>query len=218
MWRNPLVRGLGAGMVVLVLVVFGGVRFVWKPQDQTITQLKQTQDSLKRELQIVSRQEREKERLEQEYAQLMTQWNLLKDVLPQEEDPVGVLRQVYEAAVRSGLTVKAIRPMGGGSPTPVASAAAQKGGTESKQAQEQGQPQQPALTYRAHPFTLEMRGTFYGVMEFARNLLRAQRLGKVDRIQIRYQPEKQQEEGWESFNVEATFVYTVYSFPEGGVR
>ncbi len=221
MWRNPLVRGLIAGVVVLVLVVVGGIQGIWNPQNAEIRRLEEERARLEKELRIVARQEREKEALEKEYARLMTQWNLLKTVLPQEEDQPGVLRLIYAAAVKSGVTVRSVRPSAPPAPaaTPAAATPPRRGGSQAAQASGQAASQKPALTYRSHAFSLEVRGTFYGVMDFARHLLQAERLGKVDRIQIRYRPEQREREGtegWETFNVEATFVYTVYSFPEGG--
>ncbi len=211
MFRNPLIRGLVFGLVALVAVIVGGMQGIWGPQNREIARLQQEQTRLERELQVVARQEKEKEALEKEYARLMTQWNLLKDVLPQEEDQPGVLRLIHDAATRSGVAVIAVRPAPQASTSPAATPAS----TQQKP-KKTAQPQTPALSYTPHPFSLQVRGTFYGIMDFARNLLRAERLGKVDRIQIRYNPERKKDEGWVEFNVEANFVYTVYSFPEGG--
>ncbi len=212
MLRNPLVRGLVIGLVVLVVVIVGGIQGVWGPQNREIARLQQEQERLERELRVVARQEKEKEALEKEYARLMDQWNLLKDVLPQDEDQPGVLRLIHDAATRSGVAVISVRPAVQAAPSPATTPAS----AQQKNARKPAQTQAPALSYTSHPFTLQVRGTFYGVMDFARNLLRAERLGKVDRIQIRYSPERKQDEGWVEFNVEASFVYTVYSFPEGG--
>lgn len=212
MLRNPLIRGLVIGLVVLVVVIVGGIQGVWSPQNREIARLQEEQTRLERELQIVARQEKEKEALEKEYARLMTQWNLLKEVLPQEEDLPGVLRLIHEAASRSGVAVVSIRPTASATPAQTQTAS---GTTPTTQQTSTAQGQAPALSYRSHAYALQMRGTFYGLMDFARQLLQAERLGKVDRIQIRYSPEKK-EEGWVEYNVEANFTYTVYSFPEGG--
>jgi len=208
--RNPLIRGLLFGLGVLVAVMVGGIQGVWKPQNEEIARLQQEQERLERELQLVARQEKEKEALEKEYAWLMAQWNILKGVLPQEEDQQGVLRLIHDAAVQSGVEVFSVRPAPAAQPSQAPAPAAQQRATQPTQ------PPVPALSYTSHPYSLQVRGTFYGIMDFIRNLLQAERLGKVDRIQIRYSPERKKDEGWVEFNVEADFVYTVYSFPEGG--
>lgn len=214
MLRNPLVRGLLIGLVVLVVVIVGGIQGVWTPQNREIARLQQEQTRLERELQTIARQEKEKEALEKEYARLMEQWNLLKDVLPQEEDLPGVLRLIHDAATRSGVAVVSVRPTA--APTQPSAQPAAASPPSQRSQQQAAQPQQPALSYRSHAYALQLRGTFYGIMDFALQLLRAERLGKVGQVQIRYSPEQKKEEGWVEYNVEANFVYTVYSFPEGG--